>query len=164
MPIYSHSVVVTARRPPKGPKNTVLSMMILTFDLTLKLVGARDQTRLPCEFSAIPFSGSRDFSYTNRKNTDWWRQKRNLLQFTTCGKILFTIEFTIELRVTNCQISRLASLYRKLGSRWASSYEVCSTHCWRNVAACSENTVKHDTLWPYVVHELNACFLAVLTL
>jgi len=34
--------------------------------LTFKLVGARDQTRLPCEFGANPFSGSQDISYTNK--------------------------------------------------------------------------------------------------
>ena len=47
-----------------------LSLVTLTFDLTFKLVRARDQTRLPCEFGANPFSGSRDFSYTNKKQTD----------------------------------------------------------------------------------------------
>ena len=35
--------------------------------LTFKLVRARDQTRLPCEFGTNPFSGSRDISYTNKK-------------------------------------------------------------------------------------------------
>ena len=39
---------------------------------TFKLVRAKDQTRLPCEFGANPFSGSRNISYTN-KNTDWRR-------------------------------------------------------------------------------------------
>jgi len=49
----------TARRPPKGPKN-----------VTFKLVRARDRARLPREFGANPFSGSRDISYTNKKVTD----------------------------------------------------------------------------------------------
>jgi len=35
--------------------------------LTFKLVRARDETRLPCEFGANPFSGSRDISCTNKK-------------------------------------------------------------------------------------------------
>jgi len=35
--------------------------------LTFKLVRARDQTRLPREFGANPFGGSRDISYTNKK-------------------------------------------------------------------------------------------------
>jgi len=52
--------------------------------LTFKLIQARGQTRLPCEVGAIPFSGSRDISYT--RNTDWRRQKQNLPQFTACGK------------------------------------------------------------------------------
>ena len=45
---------ITARRPPK-------------LTLTFKLVRARDQTRLPCEFGANLFSGSRDISHTNKK-------------------------------------------------------------------------------------------------
>jgi len=60
--------------------------------LTFKLVRARDQTRLPCEFGANPFSGSRYISYTN-KNTDWGRQKQNLPQFTARGNYqLITVE------------------------------------------------------------------------
>jgi len=88
---------INARRTPKGPKNTVfvpgdLDLWHLT--LTFKLIRARDQTRLPCEFGANPFSGSRYISYTN-KNTDWdWgRQKQNLPQFTTRGNYqLITVE------------------------------------------------------------------------
>ena len=38
----------------------------LTF--TLKLVRARDQIRLRCEFGANPFSSSRDISYANKKS------------------------------------------------------------------------------------------------
>jgi len=52
--------------------------------LTFKLVRARDQTRLPREFGANPFSGSRDISCTNKETTDWWR-KQHLPQFTACG-------------------------------------------------------------------------------
>jgi len=37
--------------------------------LIYKLVRARAQTRLPCEFGANPFSGSGDISYTNKKVT-----------------------------------------------------------------------------------------------
>jgi len=51
--------------------------------LTFKLVWARDQTGLPCEFSANLFSSSWDISYT--KTTDWQHQKQNLPQFTECG-------------------------------------------------------------------------------
>jgi len=35
--------------------------------LTIKLVRGRDQTCLPCEFGANPFSSSQDISYTNKK-------------------------------------------------------------------------------------------------
>ena len=34
--------------------------------LTFKLVRARNQSCLPCEFGANPFSGSQDISYTNK--------------------------------------------------------------------------------------------------
>jgi len=37
----------------------------LTFDLDVQLVRARDQTRLPCEFGANLFSGSRDIYIHN---------------------------------------------------------------------------------------------------
>jgi len=53
----------TARRPQKGPKNAVFALATLTF----KLVRARDETRLLCEFGTNPFSGSRDISYTNKE-------------------------------------------------------------------------------------------------
>jgi len=53
-----------ARRPAKGPKNAVLSLVTLTF----KLIRAKDQTRLPCEFGANPFSDCRYISYTKKKH------------------------------------------------------------------------------------------------
>jgi len=54
--------------------------------MTFKHVQARDQTRLPCEFGANPFSGSGDISYTSKKKpqTDG-AKKQDLLQFTACG-------------------------------------------------------------------------------
>ena len=54
---------------------------------TVKLVLARDQTRLPCEFGANPFSGSRDISYAN-ETTQTDGAKNNLLQFAACGNNL----------------------------------------------------------------------------
>ena len=36
--------------------------------LTFKLIQARYQTRLPSEFHANPFTGSRDISYSNKKH------------------------------------------------------------------------------------------------
>jgi len=60
----------------KGCKMPVLSLVTLTFDLGLQTrFGARDQTRLPCEFGANLFSGPQDISYTNKKPTDWQDQK-----------------------------------------------------------------------------------------
>jgi len=47
-------------------ENAVLSPVTLTFDLQTRPI-ARDQTRLPCEFGANPFSVSRDISYTNKE-------------------------------------------------------------------------------------------------
>jgi len=73
-----------ARR--KGRDMPFLSLVTLTF----KLVQARDQTCLPCEFGANPFSSSRDISYTNKKTTDWRRQKQNLQQFIACSEELNT--------------------------------------------------------------------------
>jgi len=52
--------------------------------LTFKLVQTRDQTHLPCEFGANPFSSSRDVSYTN-KRSHRQHQKQNLTQFTLCS-------------------------------------------------------------------------------
>jgi len=56
----------TARRPPKGPKNAVFVPGTLTF----KLAKAMDQSRIPCEFGANPFSGSRDIAYKTKRPTD----------------------------------------------------------------------------------------------
>jgi len=52
--------------------------------VTFKLVQAKDQTCLPCEFGPNPFSGYVDISYTNKKVTDS-AKKQNLTQFTVCG-------------------------------------------------------------------------------
>jgi len=44
-----------------------LSLVPWPLTLTFKFVQARDQTHLPSEFGANPFSSSRDISYTNNK-------------------------------------------------------------------------------------------------
>ena len=59
--------------------------------LTFELVSAKDQTRLPCQFGANPFSGFRDISYTNEKKSQ--RQKQNLTQFIACGNDFSTVLF-----------------------------------------------------------------------
>jgi len=41
---------------------------LLASTLPFRLIQAKDQTRLPCEFVANPFSSSRDISYTNKTN------------------------------------------------------------------------------------------------
>jgi len=53
-------------------------------DLDLQTRPSEGPTRLPCEFVANPFSGSRHISYTNKKVTDS-AKKQNLTQFTACG-------------------------------------------------------------------------------
>ena len=59
----------TARRPPKGTKmRSFCPWWPWPLTLTFKLVQVRDQTRLPWEFGAYPFSGSRDISCTNKKS------------------------------------------------------------------------------------------------
>jgi len=63
-----------------------LSMVTLT--LTFKLVRARDQTRLPCEFGANPFSSSRDRPILYKKQKTQTAPKQNLPQFTACGNNL----------------------------------------------------------------------------
>jgi len=55
----------TARRPRKGPKKCRFLSLVT---LTLKLVQVRDQTHLPCEFGANPFSGSQDISYAKKNH------------------------------------------------------------------------------------------------
>jgi len=54
---------INCMQATKGPKMQFLSLVTFTF----KLVRARNQTRLPCEFGANLFSGSRDISYINKK-------------------------------------------------------------------------------------------------
>jgi len=57
--------------------------------LTFKLVRARDQARLQCEFGAHLFNGSRDILYTNKQKTQSQSAlKQNLTQFTACCKKL----------------------------------------------------------------------------
>jgi len=61
---------------------------LLPFTLTFKLVRERDQTHLPCEFGANPFSGSGDISYTNKKpQTDGVKNRtfRSSLPLTACS-------------------------------------------------------------------------------
>jgi len=59
------------RAAERAEKCRFLSMVTVTFDLDLQTrVRAMDQTRLPCEFGANPFSGSRYISYTNKTQTD----------------------------------------------------------------------------------------------
>ena len=68
-----------------SPDEFLLSLVTLTFEaltLTFKLVRARDQTCLPCEFVANQFTGSRDISHTNKSHREC--QKQNLKQFTVC--------------------------------------------------------------------------------
>jgi len=59
----------TARRPLKNAVFVSGDLDLWSMTLTFKLVWVRDQRRLPCEFGANPFSGSRDISYTNKKDT-----------------------------------------------------------------------------------------------
>jgi len=61
----------------RAEKYRVLSLVNMTFDLwpTFKVLRASDQTRLPCEFGANPFSRSRGISYTNTKVTDSAKNK-----------------------------------------------------------------------------------------
>jgi len=68
------------------PKTPIFSLW-WPWPLTLifKLIQARDQTRLPCEFGTNPVSSSRDISYTSKKSHSA-NQIQNLMQFTACDK------------------------------------------------------------------------------
>ena len=59
--------------------------------LIFKHARARNETRLPCEFGANPFSGSRDVSYANKQNRRLTAPKQNLPQFTACGNKLLEL-------------------------------------------------------------------------
>ena len=60
----------------RAKKCRFMSLVTLTF----KLARSRDQTHLPYEYGANPFSGSGDISHTNKKVTG--SDKSNLTQFT----------------------------------------------------------------------------------
>jgi len=68
------------------PGDLDLSPLTLTF----KLVRARDQTRLQCEFGANSFSGSQRYfihkQKSHRAKSHRQHQKQNLMQFTVCSK------------------------------------------------------------------------------
>jgi len=66
----------TAHRSPKGLKKSVFCPW-WPWPLTLifKLVWARDQTRLPCQFGANPFSDSPIYFTHKQKTTDWRHKK-----------------------------------------------------------------------------------------
>ena len=71
--VFTFYQAQTARRPPKGPKMSFFvrgDINLSPVTLKFKLIRARDQTRLDCEFGGNPFNGSRDISYTNKKVTD----------------------------------------------------------------------------------------------
>ena len=55
--------------PPKTPFFVCGDVDLWPLTFTFKLFRARDQTRLPCEFAANPFSGPGDILHTNRKGT-----------------------------------------------------------------------------------------------
>jgi len=52
-----------------------LSLVTLTFDLDLQTRPSEGLTRLPCEFGANQFSGSRDISHTASDNISSVRAK-----------------------------------------------------------------------------------------
>jgi len=68
----------------KNRKMPFLSLVTLTFQLWPRLPSERPNTSSLWIWRKRAFSGSRGISYT-KKNTDWWRQKHNLPQFTACG-------------------------------------------------------------------------------
>jgi len=71
----------TGRR--KGRKMPLFVLVTMTF----KLVQARDQRDVPCEFGTNLFSSFQDILYTNKKQNDG-AKKQNLPQFTACDNKL----------------------------------------------------------------------------
>jgi len=59
---------------------------LLPLTLTFKLVRARDQTRLPCEFGATQIRSAVPGIFHTRTKSHGQRQKQNFTQFTACGK------------------------------------------------------------------------------
>jgi len=78
--------------------------------LTFKLISARDQTHLPCEFGANPFSGSEIF-HTQTKNHRLTAPKHDL-QFIACGKntAVTTLEHLI--KILKATVHAIASQMR----------------------------------------------------
>ena len=87
-----HSVTAGVARECKV---RFLSFVILTFDLDIQIIWARDQIHLFCEFGANPFSGFRDIWFTNKKTMKTSQtasaENRTLLACGNCAKAtLFT--------------------------------------------------------------------------
>jgi len=72
------------RKGRKMPFFVPSDLDLLPLTLTFKLVRARGQTRLPCEFGANLFSGSRDISYTNTNTSQTDGAKRRTFCSSLC--------------------------------------------------------------------------------
>ena len=76
--------------------------------LTFKLVRARDQTRLPCEFGANPFSGFRDISYTQKSYSTNYRTFRSLLCVVISANLAVSIMW-LNIIISVCALENLRS-------------------------------------------------------
>jgi len=87
--LEAKAVLPNIKRTQAAERDESLSLVTLI----LKLVGARDQTRLPCEFGANPFSGYRDISHSNKKVTDSAKTQNRTLRSSLCAvKVHYTKE------------------------------------------------------------------------
>ena len=69
-----YTILTKSFAPPKGPKNTIFvpdDLDLWPCLLTFKLIWARGQTRLPCEFGPNPFSDSR-YTPCLKKTSHLW--------------------------------------------------------------------------------------------
>ena len=111
--------------------------------LTSKLVRARDQTRVPGEYSANPFSGSRDISYTNEQKSYRQRQKRTL---RSSQRAVITVR---KKRHTGCgHLQRTARcVFRCVGSAflWDDGELWSATLGSEDQSPCCKSQPQHDT-------------------
>jgi len=139
----------------------------MTLTLTFKLVRARDQTRLLCEFGANSFIGSRGISYTNKKpQTDGAKNRtfRTSLPFTACGKKLKAVlqeAVTQHIQMID-ETVRLCTL-PGIGSAAETRLCVFSTgadgHGNRNIDVLLPYATSHSWIIAYTFTNIMQCYL-----
>jgi len=94
--------------------------------LTFKIVRARDQARLPCEFGANPVSGSRDIWGTNRQKSHSAKNRTLLAWGNKTGVSVNQIH--------SCTDTHASKYYLLISNKNRSALAICSISC-----SCSLN-------------------------